>query len=73
VIRFGRCRWGWETPVAKLHERVQLRFQVEAFNALNAPQLGAPSTSLSTTAAGQVGLTPTNDLCNYQIAAKILF
>jgi hypothetical protein len=57
----------------RLHERVQMQFRVEAFNALNAPQLGAPSTSLGTTAAGQVGLTQTNDPRNYQIAAKNCF
>jgi len=56
-----------------LHEGIRLQFRAEAFNGLNAPQLGAPSTSLNTTAAGQVGLTQTNDPRNFQIAAKILF
>jgi hypothetical protein len=56
-----------------LREGVRLQFRAEAFNALNSPQLGAPSTSLGSTAAGSVGLTQTNDPRNFQIAAKILF
>lgn len=56
-----------------IHEGVRLQLRAEAFNALNAPQLGAPSTSLGTTAAGQVGLTQTNDPRNFQMAVKILF
>jgi hypothetical protein len=56
-----------------LHEGVRLQFRAEAFNALNAPQLGAPNTSLGSTSAGQVSLTQTNDPRNFQMAVKILF
>lgn len=56
-----------------LHEGVRLQFRAEVFNALNAPQLGLPSTSLGSTAAGSVALTQSNDPRNAQIAVKILF
>jgi hypothetical protein len=56
-----------------LHEKIRLQFRGEMFNGLNAPQLGAPSTSLSSTTAGSIGLTQTNDPRNVQIAVKILF
>lgn len=56
-----------------LREGVRLQFRAEVFNALNAPQLTAPSTSLGSTSAGQVGLTQTNDPRNAQLAVKILF
>ena len=41
-----------------LHEGVRLQFRAEAFNTLNAPRLGAPSTSLgSTVAASAAGFS----------------
>jgi hypothetical protein len=57
----------------QLHEGVRLQFRAEAFNATNSAQLGSPSTSLTSTGAGQVGLTQTNDPRNIQLALKVMF
>jgi hypothetical protein len=56
-----------------LHEGLHLQFRAEAFNATNSPQLGAPSTSLTSTAAGTVGLTQTNDPRNIQLSLRLSF
>jgi hypothetical protein len=56
-----------------LHEGLRLQFRAEAFNATNSPQLGAPSTSLTSTAAGTVGLTQTNDPRNIQLSLRLFF
>lgn len=56
-----------------LHERLRLQFRAEAFNATNSPQLGSPSTSLTSTAAGTVGLTQSNDPRNIQLALRLMF
>jgi hypothetical protein len=57
-----------------LHERMRLQFRAEAFNATNSPQLGSPSTSLtSTTSAGVVGLTQSNDPRNVQLSLRLTF
>jgi hypothetical protein len=57
----------------QLHEGLKLQFRAEAFNGTNSPQLGAPSTSLTSTGAGQVGLTQSNDPRNIQLAVKMVF
>jgi Carboxypeptidase regulatory-like domain/TonB dependent receptor-like, beta-barrel len=57
----------------QLHERLKLQFRAEAFNGLNAAQLGSPSTSLTSNGAGQVGLTQSNDPRNIQLAMKLVF
>jgi hypothetical protein len=56
-----------------LHENVRLQFRAEAFNATNSPQLGLPSTSLTSTAAGSVGLTQSNDPRNIQLSLRLSF
>jgi hypothetical protein len=56
-----------------LHERVRLQFRAEAFNATNSPQLGSPSTSLTSNGAGAVGLTQSNDPRNIQLALRLMF
>ena len=56
-----------------LHENWKLQFRAEAFNATNSPQLGSPSTSLTSTAAGTVGLTQSNDPRNIQLALRLMF
>jgi hypothetical protein len=56
-----------------LHEKTRLRFQAEAFNATNSPQLGGPNTTLTGTTAGVVGLTQGNDPRNMQLSLKLLF
>lgn len=56
-----------------LHENLRLQFRAEAFNATKSPQLGAPSTSLTSTGAGTVGLTQTNDPRNIQLSLRLSF
>lgn len=56
-----------------LHENLRLQFRAEAFNFTNSPQLGAPSTSLTSTAAGSVGLTQSNDPRNVQLSLRLAF
>jgi hypothetical protein len=56
-----------------IHESLRLQFRAEAFNATNSPQLGSPSTSLTSTAAGTVGLTQSNDPRNIQLALRLMF
>ena len=41
----------------QVHERFNVQFRAEAFNATNSPQLGGPSTSLTSTSAGVMSLT----------------
>jgi hypothetical protein len=57
----------------KLRENLQMRFQAEAFNATNSPQLGGPNTGLSGSTAGQVGLTQANDPRNIQLSLRLMF
>jgi len=56
-----------------LRERMRLQFRAEAFNATNSPQLGLPSTSLTSTTAGVVTLTQSNDPRNIQLSLRLLF
>jgi len=56
-----------------LRENWRLQFRTDAFNATNSPQLGSPSTSLTSTAAGTVGLTQSNDPRNIQLALRLMF
>jgi hypothetical protein len=56
-----------------LHEGLRLQFRAEAFNATNSPQFGGPSTSLTATSAGSVGLTQVNDSRNVQLSLRLLF
>jgi hypothetical protein len=56
-----------------LHEGLRLQFRAEAFNATNSPQLGAPSTSLTSTSAGSIGLTQSNDPRNIQLSLRLSF
>lgn len=49
------------------NEGVRLQFRAEVFNALNPPQLGLPSTSLGSTAAGSVTLSTSNDPRNRKL------
>jgi hypothetical protein len=57
----------------RLHETWNMQFRAEAFNALNSPQLGSPSTSLTSTSAGTVGLTQSNDPRNVQLSLRLRF
>lgn len=57
----------------RLHETWNMQFRAEAFNALNSPQLGSPSTSLTSTSAGTVGLTQSNDPRNFQLSLRLRF
>jgi hypothetical protein len=56
-----------------LREGLRLQFRAEAFNATNSPQLGLPSTALTSTAAGSIGLTQSNDPRNVQLALRLMF
>jgi hypothetical protein len=56
-----------------LRENLRLQFRAEAFNATNSPQLGNPSTSLTSTSAGVVGLTQSNDPRNIQLSLRLMF
>jgi hypothetical protein len=57
----------------RVREGVRLQIRAEGFNMTNSPQLGTPSTSLTSTTAGQIGFTQSNDPRNIQMAAKLLF
>jgi hypothetical protein len=57
----------------RIREGLRLQVRAEAFNMTNSPQLGTPSTSLTSTTAGQISFTQTNDPRNVQMAAKLLF
>jgi hypothetical protein len=57
----------------RLRENLRLQFRAEAFNATNSPQLGSPSTSLTATTAGVVGLTQSNDPRNIQLSLRLMF
>jgi hypothetical protein len=56
-----------------IHERLRLQFRAEAFNATNSPQLGNPSTSLTSTSAGVVTLNQSNDPRNIQLSLRLMF
>jgi hypothetical protein len=56
-----------------LHERFNVQFRAEAFNATNSPQFGGPSTSLTSTSAGVVTLTQVNDPRNIQLSLRVRF
>jgi hypothetical protein len=56
-----------------LHENLRLQFRAEAFNALNSPQLGNPSTSMTSATAGLINPSQTNDPRAVQLALKLMF
>lgn len=56
-----------------LREHMRLQFRAEAFNATNSPQFNTPSTSLSSSTAGQVTLTQVNDPRNIQLSLRLMF
>jgi len=56
-----------------LHERWNVQFRAEAFNATNSPQFNTPSTSLTSTSAGTVTLTQVNDPRNIQLSLRVRF
>jgi hypothetical protein len=56
-----------------VHERFNVQFRAEAFNATNSPQFGGPSTSLTSTSAGVVTLTQVNDTRNIQLSLRVRF
>jgi hypothetical protein len=56
-----------------VHERFNVQFRAEAFNATNTPQLGGPSTSLTSTSAGVVSMTQSNDPRNIQLSLRVRF
>jgi hypothetical protein len=57
----------------QVHERFNVQFRAEAFNATNSPQLGGPSTSLTSTSAGVVTMTQNNDPRNVQLSLRVRF
>jgi hypothetical protein len=56
-----------------LHERFNLQFRAEAFNATNSPQFNTPNTGLSGTTPGLVTLTQINDPRNIQLSLRVRF
>ena len=56
-----------------VHERFNVQFRAEAFNATNSPQFGPASTSLTSTSAGVVTLTQVNDPRNIQLSLRVRF
>jgi hypothetical protein len=56
-----------------LHERFNLQFRAEAFNATNSPQFNPPNTGLSGTTPGLVTLTQENDPRNIQLSLRVRF
>ena len=57
----------------QVHERFNVQFRAEAFNATNSPQFGGPSTSLTSTSAGVVTMTQNNDPRNIQLSLRVRF
>jgi hypothetical protein len=57
----------------QVHERYNVQFRAEAFNATNSPQFNTPSTSLTSTSAGVVTLTETGDPRNIQLSLRVKF
>ena len=57
----------------QVHERFNVQFRAEAFNATNSPQFGSPSTSLTSTSAGVVTMTQSNDPRNVQLSLRVRF
>jgi hypothetical protein len=55
------------------HEKWNVQFRAEAFNATNSPQFSTPSTSLTSTSAGVVTLTQVNDPRNVQLSLRVRF
>ena len=55
------------------HEKWNVQFRAEAFNATNSPQFGPASTSLTSTSAGVVTLTQVNDPRNIQLSLRVRF
>jgi hypothetical protein len=56
-----------------LHERLNLQFRAEVFNATNSPQFNGPNTGLSGTTPGLVTLTQVNDPRNIQLSLRVKF
>jgi hypothetical protein len=56
-----------------LRENLRLQFRAEAFNATNSPQLGNPSTSMTSATAGLISPSMSNDPRAIQLALKLLF
>ena len=57
----------------QVHERFNVQFRAEAFNATNSPQFGGPNTGLNGTTAGVVTLTQQNDPRNIQLSLRVKF
>jgi hypothetical protein len=57
----------------RVHERFDVQFRAEAFNATNSPQFNNPSTSLTSTSAGVVTLSQVNDSRNIQLSLRVRF
>lgn len=56
-----------------LYESLKLQFRAESFNLTNTPYFGAPNTSLTSAAFGQVSNAQTNDPRVEQISLRIEF
>jgi hypothetical protein len=56
-----------------LRENLHLQFRAEAFNATNSPQLGNPSTSMTSATAGLISPAQNNDPRAIQLALKLMF
>ncbi len=56
-----------------LHESLKLQFRAESFNLTNTPYFGAPNTSLTSAAFGQVSTAQTNDPRVEQLSLRIEF
>jgi hypothetical protein len=56
-----------------VHERLNVQFRAEVFNATNSPQFNTPNTTLSGTTAGVVTLTQVNDVRNIQLSLRVRF
>lgn len=56
-----------------VYERMKLQLRAEAFNLANTPGFGAPNTSLTSAAFGQVTPAQANDPRIVQLALRLMF